>query len=133
MKKLLTITLSLLFVLLLSACTPDNNSGGSKQNNNSSTPTKSRPNTENINPSVTNPQQTETNPKTPAVTREQAIQKALTQVGAAQTEIRDLDAELDHERGALVWEIDFEYGNREYAFEIDADSGEILRSENEYD
>ena len=54
---------------------------------------------------------------------------ALAKVGLMRENIRFERTEIDHERGKLVWEVEFEYGNKEYSFEIDAVTGKILREE----
>lgn len=54
---------------------------------------------------------------------------ALAKVGLTRENIRFERTEIDHERGKLVWEVEFEYGNKEYSFEIDAVTGKILREE----
>ena len=54
---------------------------------------------------------------------------ALAKVGLTRENIRFERTEIDHERGKLVWEVEFEYENKEYSFEIDAVTGKILREE----
>jgi uncharacterized membrane protein YkoI len=56
---------------------------------------------------------------------------ALSRVGLTRENIRFERTEIDHERGKLVWDVEFEYGNKEYSFEIDAVTGKILREESE--
>ena len=50
-----------------------------------------------------------------------------------QSYIRDLDIEFDHERGVKVWEVDFDCGNLEYSYDIDAETGDIIKVERERD
>lgn len=140
MKKLSTLLITLIFVLSLSACTPENNSGGKTKAQNTTNPIQSTQDGDNIQSSVSDnsvtqqPTQSSSEISTVAeITRERAIEIALNQAGAVQSEIRDLDVELDRERGKPVWEIDFEHGNLEYSFDIDAVTGEILENESEYD
>ena len=40
--------------------------------------------------------------------------------------VRDFEIDLDYEKGRMVYEVEFEAGGREYDYEIDAVSGEIL-------
>ena len=63
------------------------------------------------------------------ISREEAILKALDNAGLKKEEVRDIDAELDLERGVTVWEVDFESGRIEYSYEIDAQTGETVRLE----
>ncbi len=54
---------------------------------------------------------------------------ALDKVGLTRENIRFERTEIDHERGKLIWEVEFEIGNVEYSFDIDAVTGKILREE----
>ncbi len=54
---------------------------------------------------------------------------ALEKIGLARENIRFERTEIDRERGKLVWEVEFEYENKEYSFEIDAITGKILHEE----
>ena len=60
-----------------------------------------------------------------SITRKEALDIALEKAGVAEKDIRDLDIELDKDRGAKVWGIDFEHGNMEYSYDVDAVSGEV--------
>lgn len=73
--------------------------------------------------------------QTPAqrLTREEAIAIALAHAGLTKEQVRDLDAELDKERGVLHYEVDFEAGGFEYEYEIHTETGKILKSEKERD
>lgn len=53
---------------------------------------------------------------------------ALEAAGVTEAEVYDLDVDFDYELGVLVYEVDFELGRTEYDYDIDALSGEILRS-----
>ncbi len=67
------------------------------------------------------------------ITRQQAIETALSAAGLTQESVRNLESELDREHGGIYWEVDFEYGNTEYSYHIDASTGEIIRSQQEPD
>ena len=45
--------------------------------------------------------------------------------------VRDLDVELDNEKGIMQYEISFESGSHEYDYDIDAYTGKVLRHEKE--
>ena len=68
-----------------------------------------------------------------SINREEALDIALEKAGVTKTDIRDLEIELDHERGKKVWEIDFDHGDLEYSYDIDAESGAITEVERERD
>lgn len=67
------------------------------------------------------------------LTREEAVSIALKAAGVAKADVRDLEAELDRERATTVWEVDFEVGNTDYSYDIDAATGKILHQEKERD
>ena len=85
-------------------------------------------------PEVT-PETTPAVPVEPAekLTREAAIAIALTHAGLTKDQVRELEAELDKERGVLVFEVDFETREYDYEYEIHAQTGEILKSKRERD
>lgn len=60
--------------------------------------------------------------------KEKAKAIALEAAGVTEAEVYDLDVDFDYEQGVLVYEVDFELGNTEYDYDIDARSGEILRA-----
>jgi len=81
-------------------------------------------------PTPTKPADTETAKR---LTKEEALNIALTHAGLTKEQIRDPDVELDKERGVVHYEVDFEAGAYEYEYEIHAETGEILKSEKERD
>ena len=58
---------------------------------------------------------------------------ALNHAGVSENEAYDMEIELDDEDGTLVYEVEFQSGNVEYSYEIDAASGAILKHEAELD
>ena len=58
---------------------------------------------------------------------------ALSHAGVRENKAHDMDIELDDEDGRLVYEVEFKSGNMEYAYEIDASSGAVLKHEAELD
>lgn len=62
------------------------------------------------------------------ITREQALQIALEDAGFVLSDVMDPDAELDRDSGKLHYDVDFEKNGSEYEYEIDAQTGEILRT-----
>ena len=63
--------------------------------------------------------------ETPALTADQALDIALEYAGVSRTDIRDLENTLDRDHGKLVYEIDFDVGNNEYSYDVDANTGNI--------
>ena len=61
------------------------------------------------------------------ITMEKAKSIALAQVpGANETHIEEID--LDHDHGRMVYEIEIFYNNSKYEFDIEASTGEIVRT-----
>lgn len=67
------------------------------------------------------------------ISREEALQAALTHAGVAADAIRDCECELDREDGKTVYEISFEADNVEYDYDIDAQTGAVISWEKDYD
>ena len=65
--------------------------------------------------------------------REKAISIALNHAGVKRSDVRELDCELDRENGVLVYDIEFEVGNMEYDYDIDAKTGAVLKAWKERD
>ena len=131
MKKLLGIVLALIFVLSLSACT--NKSGGSDNQSEASNPQQTASEvtssvvTDSSKPTQSKPSINASDAK---ISKEKVIEIALKKVSKKQSEVYDIEAELDIENGVLVWEVEFEDGKFEYDFEIDAKTGAIVKQQN---
>lgn len=67
------------------------------------------------------------------LTREQAIELALQNAGLSREQVFDLEAELDRERGNLVWEVDFDTRDYEYSYDIHAETGAVTKVKRERD
>lgn len=71
------------------------------------------------------PANTET---TELLSRERAVEFALQAAGLTRDEVFDIDAELERERGEVIWEVDFETRDYEFSYHIDAETGAVIRS-----
>ena len=58
---------------------------------------------------------------------------ALKHAGVKESEVRDLEVELDKDDGTVHYDVDFEKDGYDYEYEIDATSGKILKSQKERD
>ena len=58
---------------------------------------------------------------------------ALNHAGVSENQTYDMEIELDDEDGTLVYEVEFQSGNVEYSYEINAATGAILKHETEID
>lgn len=63
------------------------------------------------------------------ITAEEAKAAALEYAGLSASDVTFTKAELDYDDGVTEYEIEFNYGRKEYEFKIDAYSGEILEAE----
>ncbi len=63
--------------------------------------------------------------------RKAALQAALDEAGLTADQVTDVDVELERSIGSSWYEVDFESEGREYAYRLDAYSGEILHAEHE--
>ena len=135
MKKLFALILAAVFVFALSAC--DNKGENPKeQTNNQTIATQSdvqKENTDLNSSQPTDSKSSQTESDTNLITRDRAIELALNHAGLKKADVRELEAELDRERGGVYWEVDFESGNLEYSYDINAETEEIQKIEKERD
>lgn len=68
-----------------------------------------------------------------SVDRDRALEIALEKANVHKDDIRDLEIELDRERGITAWEINFDYNGTEYSYEVNAETGAIVQIEKEKD
>ena len=64
---------------------------------------------------------------------EKAKKIALQHAGLNASEVTKLKAEKDYDNGIVKYEVEFEKGRMEYDYEIDAETGRILKAEKEFD
>ena len=60
---------------------------------------------------------------------EEAQTIALNHAGLSSGDVRELQVEYDKDDGVPVYEVEFESGNREYSYEIHAETGKIRSHE----
>ena len=60
---------------------------------------------------------------------EEAVNIALKDANLKESQVHDLDVELDRDAGTLHYDVDFEKEDKDYDYEIDAVSGAILKKE----
>ena len=124
MKKSLALLLAAVLLFSLSAC--DNVAGDADKNSApapQSTPSESQPTSTPSTPTVNDAK----------ITRDKAIEIALEKAKLQKADVYDLEAELDYEKGVLVWEVDFDYQNFDYSYDINANTGVIVFEEIEKD
>ena len=67
------------------------------------------------------------------ISREKALKIALDDVKLNNSDVYDIDIELDYKYNQMVYEIDFKYNNYEYEYFINALNGNIIKSFRERD
>ncbi len=65
--------------------------------------------------------------------KEKAIQLALKAAGVEKANARELECELDYEKGIMVYEIEFKSAGTEYDVDVNAVTGEVVRNVSERD
>ncbi|MDO4608814.1 MAG: PepSY domain-containing protein [Clostridia bacterium] len=67
------------------------------------------------------------------ITPEDAKKAALEHAELDESQVRDVDIDLDRDNGRLIYEVDFNSGNTEYDYDIDAETGEIISADKSAD
>ncbi len=65
--------------------------------------------------------------------RDKAVEIALGAANIEMANARELECELDYENGAMVYEVGFKFAGKEYDYEINAVTGEMIRNDTEVD
>ena len=63
------------------------------------------------------------------ISREKALKYAYSKAGVSNSDVSNVRCSLDDEDGSWVYEISFRSGRSEYEYEVDAESGEILKQD----
>jgi uncharacterized membrane protein YkoI len=66
------------------------------------------------------------------ITGEEAYNTALKHANKTKKQAKFKKCEPDHEHGRKIYEVEFVSGGFEYEYEIDADTGEVLKAEKEF-
>lgn len=67
------------------------------------------------------------------ISRDEVLTIALKDANINQSDIRDIDIELDYKYGQTVYEVNFNYKQYEYEYYINAENGNIVKSFRERD
>ena len=86
--------------------------------------------TENV--KTSNPVKPNANNVDNIITKEEAKAVAIKHAGLKAADVKRIEIELDRERNGLVYEIDFDAGKYEYEYEINAESGKVIKAEKEF-
>ena len=137
MKKIIVLALSLIFILSLTACgramndvTSDVESmGDSVVSGAESAADKITNGTESTAKNVENNSMN----LMAGITAKDAKDAALRHAGLSESQISDVEIDLDRDNGKLIYEVDFNSGNIEYDYDIDAETGEVISADKSKD
>lgn len=132
MKKFISLTLCLVFILSLTACgrtmndvTSDAESIGDSVVSGTESVIESTKNAMDDTNSSMN--------LMAGITANDARDAALKHAGLDESQVSDVDVDLDRDNGKLIYEVDFNSGNTEYDYDIDAESGAVISADKSKD
>ncbi len=135
MKKFISIFLALIFSVCLVGCGEDNASEpymnsdkGNNSDNMMSDFNSMLDNSTNIDSTQNNQIISDTEAK---ITKEKAKETALNHAKLKESDIKNYKINLDRDDGTLKYEISFDANGTEYDYDIDATSGEIIKTDKE--
>lgn len=67
------------------------------------------------------------------ITAKQARDAALKHAGLDEAQVSNVDVDLDRDNGKLIYEVDFNSGNTEYDYDIDAETGKVISADKSKD
>lgn len=67
------------------------------------------------------------------ITAKDAKLAALKHAGLDENQVSDVDVDLDRDNGKLIYEVDFNFGNTEYDYDIDAETGNVISADKSRD
>ena len=67
------------------------------------------------------------------ITAKDAKEAALRHAGLQESQVSDVDVDLDRDNGKLIYEVDFNSGNTEYDYDINAETGEVISADKSKD
>ena len=133
MKKLITLAFALMLALSLTAC---GRTGDAVKNDTESMGEKIASDTESIvdkgTDSVKNDAENSMNLMA-GITANDATESALRHAGLDKSQVRDIEVDLDRDNGKLIYEVDFNCGNTEYDYDIDAETGKVISADKSKD
>lgn len=136
MKKLITLTLVLIFAFSLTACgraMNDVTSGAESMGDSIISGTQSTTDkiTDDVESAVDGDKKSMN--LMAGITAKQARDAALNHAGLDENQVSDIEIDLDRDNGKLIYEVDFNSGNTEYDYDIDAETGKVISADKSKD
>lgn len=136
MKKIIVLALSLIFVLSLTACgRVANDVTSDVESIGDSVVSGAESVVDNAEDAVTdnNGNSSKSMNLMAGITANDAKEAALKHAGLDAAQVSDVDIDLDRDNGKLIYEVDFNSGNTEYDYDIDAETGEVISADKSKD
>ncbi len=67
------------------------------------------------------------------ISAKEAKEAALKHAKLQESQVSDVDVDLDRDNGKLIYEVDFNSGNTEYDYDIDAETGAVISADKSKD
>ena len=136
MKKIIVLALSLTFALSLTACgRVANDVTSDAQSIGDSVVSGAESVVDNAEDAVTdnNGNNSKSMNLMAGITANDAKEAALKHAGLSESQISDVDVDLDRDNGKLIYEVDFNSDDTEYDYDIDAETGEVISADKSKD
>ncbi len=132
MKKIIALTFCLIFILSLTAC------GGTMdgvKNDAESMGQSIVSGTESVVDDTTSAMKDDNKKMNlmAGITAKEATEAALKHAKLQESQVSDIDVDLDRDNGKLIYEVDFNSGNTEYDYDIDAETGAVISADKSKD
>lgn len=133
MKKIIVLTLSLIFILSLTACgRAMNDITSDAQSMGESIVSGTESVVDDASSAMKGDEKKSMNLMA-GITAKDAKDAALRHAGLQESQISDVDVDLDRDNGRLIYEVDFNSGNTEYDYDINAETGEVISADKSMD
>ena len=132
MKKIISLALCLIFVISLTACGRTMNDVASDTESMGDSIVSG---TESVVENAKNALEgnDDTMNLMAGITAADARDAALAHAGLTESQVSDIDVDLDRDNGKLIYEVDFNSGNTEYDYDINAETGEVISANKSMD
>lgn len=132
MKKIITLTLALIFALSLTACGRTMDEATSDVQSATDSALNGAESIVDDAASAVTDGKASINLMA-GITAKEAKEAALRHAGLTDSQVSDVDIDLDRDNGTLIYEVDFNSGNTEYDYDINAETGDVISADKSKD
>lgn len=136
MKKIIVLTLVLIFALSLAGCGAAEDMTSNAESMGESVISDAQSATESIvdgAESAMKDDEKHSMNLMAGITANDAKKAALEHANLNEDQVSDVDIDLDRDNGKLIYEVDFNSGNTEYDYDINAETGEVISADKSKD